>query len=132
MARVNRILQRVAVQGHSNHVAAGRFHGFLDRQRYFARFTATETYATVAITHGGQRSEGENPASFHYLGDTVYLDQFLLQTFFVLSRLVFQCHSLKPLEFQAAFTSSIGQRLDTTVIVITGAIKRYFADAGLL
>src|SRR5690606_24040565 len=117
------VLQGSTVQIDLNHVAASRFHGRLHGGRHFAGLATTETYATLAITHHGQRGEGEDTTTFYSFRDAVNLNQ-LLNVAFVALLLVI-CHNL---ELQPAFTSSISQCLDTTVVLEARTVERHLGD----
>jgi hypothetical protein len=127
-----RVLNCAFVQLHLNHVAAGRFHRFLDSYWHFARFTATETHFAFAITNNCQGCETENTATFYHLGYTVDLNQFLLEiTFLLLLSLIVKRHS-NTLEFQSTFTGGIGQSLDASVVLVSTAVKSNGVDTGYL
>ena len=79
----DRIPDRAAIEFDLDHVAARRFHRFLDGDRHFTRFAATETDATLAVADHGQRGETEDPSALDDFGDTVDLDQLLEQSFFL-------------------------------------------------
>mmetsp|Transcript_77726 Transcript_77726/g.240841 ORF Transcript_77726/g.240841 Transcript_77726/m.240841 type:complete len:215 (-) Transcript_77726:337-981(-) len=120
MLSLDRVLQGSAVKRNFYHVLACSFHGLLDGDRHFTRLATTETNATFAITHYSQCGEGENTATFYYLGDTIDLNQLFLE----LRRLLFvNAHLLHLLELQASFTGCVGQSLNTAVITVTGAVK---------
>src|SRR5690606_2531034 len=96
----------------------------LDGSRHFTGLAAAETNTALAITHHGQRGESEDTAAFYGLGNAVNLDQLLDVAFVAL--LVVICHNL---ELQPAFTSSIGQRLDATVVLEARTIECNLAHA---
>src|SRR5690606_19648116 len=97
--------------------------GLLNSGWHFARFAATEPYTTLTITHYGQRSEREDTATFYCFGDAVNLNQ-LLNVAFVALLLVI-CHNL---ELQPAFTSSISQCFNTTVVLEARTVERHLGD----
>ena len=72
---LDRILQRVAIEAHGNHVAPSRFHRLLNRQRYLAGLTATESYPTITVTNRCERSEAEDPTAFDHLCYAVNLNE---------------------------------------------------------
>src|SRR5690606_24300833 len=122
-----------AVQVDLDHVAASRFHSLLNGRRYFAGLATTETNTTLAITHHAQRGESEDTAAFNGLGNTINLYQ-LLDVAFVaaivaivaIALLLVICHNL---ELQPAFTSSIGQRFHTTVVLEARTVERNLGNA---
>src|SRR5690606_14555957 len=124
MSGLDRVLQSGAVQIHLDHVATRSFARLLDGSRNFTGLATAETDATLAITHHGQRGEGEDTAALYGFGNAVNLDQLLDVAFVAL--LVVICHNL---ELQSAFTSSIGQRLDATVILEARTIESHLGDA---
>src|SRR6202000_3313171 len=102
------------------HVAASSFHSLLDRSRHFTRLATAEAYTALTITYHGQRGESEDTAAFYGFCYAINLNQ-LLDVAFV-AFLVVICHNL---ELQPAFTSSISQRLDATVVLEAGTIKSH-------
>src|SRR5690606_21215648 len=133
MCGLDRVLQGSAVQVDLDHVAASRFHSLLNGRRYFAGLATTETNTTLAITHHAQRGESEDTAAFNGLGNTINLYQ-LLDVAFVaaivaivaIALLLVICHNL---ELQPAFTSSIGQRFHTTVVLEARTVERNLGNA---
>ncbi len=83
MVRFDRVLQGIPVQFHSDHVATGRFHGFLNRHRNLAGLASAEADTPIAITHHCQRGKAEYAAAFNHFGYTVHLNQLFLQAFSV-------------------------------------------------
>src|SRR5690606_40301550 len=77
MSGLDRVLQSGAVQIHLDHVATRSFHRLLDGSRNFTGLATAETDATLAITHHGQRGEGEDTAALYGFGNAVNLNQLL-------------------------------------------------------
>ena len=92
MSCFDRILQRVTIETHGNHVTPSRFHRLLNRQRYLASLTATETYPAITVTNRCQCGEAKDPTAFDHLCHAINLNELLLQALFVFSWLVFECH----------------------------------------
>merc|ERR1712164_16717 len=106
------VLQGSAIQVDLDHIAASRLHGLLDGSRHFAGLATAEANTTLSVSNDSQSGEGEDTATLYGFCDAVNLNQ-LLDVAFVALLLVI-CHNL---ELQPAFTSSIGQCLDTTVVL---------------
>src|SRR5690606_3857511 len=88
---------------------------------------------TVAITHHCQRGESEDTAALDGLSNTINLHQLLgvaialgIVTVTAIALLLVICHNL---ELQPAFTSSIGQRFHTAVVLEARTIECNLGDA---
>jgi hypothetical protein len=129
---VTGILQRAILQLDGLHVLASVFHRLLDRDRHFTRLATTKADAAFAITHHRQRRKAELAATLDHFGNTVDANQLFVQA--ITSRLCFYTrhNSTLTLEVQTVFTRGIRQRLDTTVIPESGAVKCDLGHSGSL
>ena len=79
MATLFRVLQRVLVQHHRNHVLARSLHRFLDRDRHFPGLAVTEADLALAVADDRQRGKAELPAALDHFRDAVDGHQFFDQ-----------------------------------------------------
>mmetsp|Transcript_23374 Transcript_23374/g.55594 ORF Transcript_23374/g.55594 Transcript_23374/m.55594 type:complete len:232 (-) Transcript_23374:4076-4771(-) len=130
-------MDRAVLQLHLDHVAAGRFHGLLHRDRHFLGLALAHADAAIAITDDGQRCEGQRAATLHDLGHAVHRDHLFLQAVVIAFGLragLKLCHFvfLDASELQTGFAGGFGQRLDAAVVGEARAVERDLLDASCL
>jgi hypothetical protein len=116
--------------GTRNHIPLGVFSGFSDCLRHFLGLAKPRAYAAVAVSHNHKGAERTTPASLNSLRNRIDAHQ----AFFEFYSTCFNsfCQAYFPpshLKFQAAFTCTLSERRDSSVINISAAIKYNFVIA---
>ena len=75
----DRVVQRVVLERHVDHVLARLRHRLRDRDRHFTRLAEAEADAAGAVADHGQRGEAELAAALDDLGRAVDRNQLLEQ-----------------------------------------------------